>query len=109
MDRRSFLATGATVALLPLTEAPALAVVATSGSGDARLNQTFEDIFQERVRTSPELATYVVYVNRSRVDVFRGVFGRITRKIVTSKARATVAEHLDRLQLRLSGNAGGRP
>jgi len=57
MDRRSFLATGATVALLPLIEAPALAVVAKTGSGDARLNQTFEDIFQERVRNSPELAT----------------------------------------------------
>ena len=29
MDRRSFLATGATVALLPLTEAPAIAAVVT--------------------------------------------------------------------------------
>ncbi len=58
MDRRSFLATGATIALLPLTEAPALAAVTTKpGSGDARINQLFEDIFQERVRTSPELAT----------------------------------------------------
>jgi uncharacterized protein (DUF885 family) len=58
MDRRTFLATGATVALLPLTEGPALAAVAaTPGSGDAGLNQLFEDIFQERVRNSPELAT----------------------------------------------------
>jgi uncharacterized protein (DUF885 family) len=58
MDRRTFLATGATVALLPLTEGPALAAVAaTPGSGDAGLNQLFEDIFQERVRSSPELAT----------------------------------------------------
>jgi uncharacterized protein (DUF885 family) len=58
MDRRSFLATGATVALLPLTEAPALAaVVATPGSGDARLNALFEDIFQEQVRNSPGLAS----------------------------------------------------
>ncbi|HKC03633.1 MAG TPA: DUF885 family protein [Sphingomicrobium sp.] len=57
MDRRAFLATGATVALLPLTETPVLAAVAKPGSNDARLNQTFEDIFQERVRTSPELAT----------------------------------------------------
>src|SRR6476659_2847976 len=55
MDRRSFLTASATVALLPLTEAPAFA--AAPGSGDARLNQLFEDIFQERVRTSPELAT----------------------------------------------------
>lgn len=58
MDRRSFLATGATVALLPFTEAPALAaVVATPGSGDARLNALFEDIFQEQVRNSPGLAS----------------------------------------------------
>jgi len=56
MDRRSFLATGATIALLPLTEAPALAQAA-SGSGDAKLNALFEEIFQERVRTSPGLAT----------------------------------------------------
>ena len=58
MDRRSFLAAGATVALLPLTEAPALAAVATKGgSGDARLNQLFEQIFEERVRTAPQLAS----------------------------------------------------
>ncbi|HEX8842007.1 MAG TPA: DUF885 family protein, partial [Sphingomicrobium sp.] len=58
MDRRSFLATGATVALLPLTETPALAAVAAkSGSGDAKLNALFEEIFQERVRNSPELAS----------------------------------------------------
>jgi uncharacterized protein (DUF885 family) len=57
MDRRTFLTTGATVALLPLAERPALAAVTKPGSGDARLNQAFEDIFQERVRNSPELAS----------------------------------------------------
>ena len=58
MDRRAFLATGATVALLPLTEAPGIAAVsAGAGSGDSRLNALFEDIFQERVRNSPELAS----------------------------------------------------
>ena len=55
MDRRSFLATSATVALLPLAESPAFAAVAKSG--DAKLNALFEAIFQERVRNSPELAT----------------------------------------------------
>jgi uncharacterized protein (DUF885 family) len=54
MDRRTFLATGATVALLPVTEAPAFAA---ADSGDARLNALFEEIFQERLRSSPELAT----------------------------------------------------
>jgi uncharacterized protein (DUF885 family) len=58
MDRRSFLATGATAALLPLAEAPAIAAVTgKAGSGDARLNRLFEDIFQERLRNSPELAS----------------------------------------------------
>jgi uncharacterized protein (DUF885 family) len=55
MDRRSFLATGATAALIPLARTPAFA--ATAGSGDAKINALFEDIFQERVRTSPELAS----------------------------------------------------
>ena len=55
MDRRSFLATSATVALLPLTEGPALA--AATGGSDAKLNALFEQIFQERVRNSPELAS----------------------------------------------------
>src|SRR5438270_13880284 len=58
MDRRSFLATSATVAFLPLTESPAIsAITAAPGSGDSRLNALFEDIFQDRVRHSPELAS----------------------------------------------------
>jgi len=56
MDRRSFLATSATVALLPLTEAPAIAA-AQGGAGDAKLNDLFEAIFQDRVRHNPELAS----------------------------------------------------
>src|SRR5438270_13160230 len=57
MDRRAFLATGATIALLPLTEAPAFAIAKKAGSGDARINALFEEIFQERVRNSPTLAS----------------------------------------------------
>jgi uncharacterized protein (DUF885 family) len=56
MDRRSFLATGATLALLPFAEAQSFAAAA-AGGGDARLNKLFEDIFQERLRTSPGFAT----------------------------------------------------
>jgi uncharacterized protein (DUF885 family) len=55
MDRRSFLATGATVALLPFTEASSFA--AASASGEARLNETFDRIFKDMVRHSPRLAT----------------------------------------------------
>jgi uncharacterized protein (DUF885 family) len=57
MDRRTFLATGATVALLPLTEVPSFAASTATGSGDAKLNALFEEIFQERVRSSPDLAS----------------------------------------------------
>ena len=58
MDRRSFLATGATVALLPFTETRVVAAVAAPpGKDDARLNAAFESIFQERVRSSPEQAS----------------------------------------------------
>jgi uncharacterized protein (DUF885 family) len=58
MDRRSFLTASATVALFPLTEAPALAAVAAKpGGGDAKLNALFDRIFQDRVRHSPEFAS----------------------------------------------------
>ena len=53
MDRRSFLATGATVALLPLTEAPAFAAARQGGQQGRAHEPLFEDIFQERVRNSP--------------------------------------------------------
>ena len=57
MDRRSFLATSATLALLPLTEAPALAAITEPGSSDSKLNALFDEIFQERVLNSPTLAS----------------------------------------------------
>ena len=57
MDRRSFLITSASVAALPLTESAARAATTKAGSGDGRLNALFEQIFQEQVRNSPELAT----------------------------------------------------
>jgi uncharacterized protein (DUF885 family) len=55
MDRRSFLASGATVALLPFAEAPSFAAAAVSNDG--KLNALFEQIFRERVRNSPTLAS----------------------------------------------------
>lgn len=61
---------------------------------DASLGLTF--LVRDRSTSAP--AMYVAYVNRSRVDVFRGVFGGLTRKIVSSKARATVSDHLAQLQ-----------
>ena len=57
MERRTFLATSASVALLPLAEAPALAAATKAGSGEAKLNAIFQQIFQDRVRNAPELAS----------------------------------------------------
>jgi hypothetical protein len=48
--------------------------------------------------TASPPATYVVYLNRSRIDLFDGVFGGIARKVVSGKARSLVAEQLARLQ-----------
>ena len=59
MDRRSFLkAGGATAAVVPFaTGGAAQTAPATSASGDAKLNALFEEIFQDRVKRYPELAS----------------------------------------------------
>jgi hypothetical protein len=62
-----------------------------------------------RDRSSPSAATYVAYLNRSRVDAFGGVFGSVTRKFVTSRARSTVSENLARLQLTLEREFAASP
>lgn len=61
---------------------------------DASLGLTV--LLRDRVASSP--AMYLAYVNQSRIDVFTGMFGGITRKIVSSRARATVLDHLARTQ-----------
>jgi hypothetical protein len=48
--------------------------------------------------SSSSPATYVVYLNRSRIDLFHGVFGTVARRIVSAKARSLVATQLIRLQ-----------
>jgi hypothetical protein len=49
-------------------------------------------------QTGGPRSMYVVYLNRSRVDLLDGMFGGIARRIVASRARALVAEQLGRLQ-----------
>ncbi len=61
---------------------------------DASLGLTL--LVPDRLSTSP--ATYVVYLNRSRIDLFDGVFGGISRRIVAGRARTLVGEQLQRLQ-----------
>ena len=54
-----------------------------------------------RDSSSETPATYVAYLNRSRIDIFDGFFGGVTRNIVSGKARGTVSDHLGQLQRRL--------
>ena len=49
-------------------------------------------------RRSGASATFVVYLNRSRIDLFDGLFGGVARRIVAGRARGLVAEQLLRLQ-----------
>jgi len=56
-------------------------------------------------RTGAGHATYVVYLNRSRIDLFDGVFGGVARRIVASRAKGLVAEQLQRLQRVLGADA----
>lgn len=55
--------------------------------------------------TAPTPATYVVYLNRSRIDLFDGLFGGVARRIVAGRARSVVAEQLQRLQRVLSSDS----
>jgi hypothetical protein len=59
--------------------------------------------------SSPSTATYVAYLNRSRVDVIGGMFGGVAKKIIASKARSTVADQLGRLRTRLEKEFAARP
>jgi len=61
---------------------------------DASLGLTL--LVPDRKATSP--ATYVVYLNRSRIDLFDGFFGGVVRRIVATRARTLVAQQLQRLQ-----------
>ncbi|HYN08881.1 MAG TPA: hypothetical protein VES67_15980 [Vicinamibacterales bacterium] len=69
---------------------------------DASLGLTV--LVRDRLAASP--VTYLVYLNRSRVDVFGGIFGGMTRHIVTGKARGTVSDLLARLQRTLERQFG---
>jgi hypothetical protein len=43
-------------------------------------------------------ATYLVYLNRSRVDLFDGMFGGLARRMVSTRVRSIVTQQLERLQ-----------
>jgi hypothetical protein len=56
-------------------------------------------------RTAAAPVTYVVYLNRSRIDLFDRRFGGIARRLVAGRARMLVAEQLQRLQRVLAGGS----
>ena len=68
---------------------------------DASLGLTL--LVPDRTAASP--ATYVVYLNRSRIDMFDGLLGGVARRIVAGRARTLVAEQLERLQRVLAADA----
>jgi hypothetical protein len=66
-----------------------------------------------RDAAAPTPGTYVVYLNRSRIDLFDGLFGGVARRLVAGRARALVTEQLARLQRDFAADvtslaAGGR-
>ncbi len=48
--------------------------------------------------TAASPATFVVYLNRSRIDLLDGFLGGVARRLVAGKARGVVADQLQRLQ-----------
>ncbi len=61
---------------------------------DASLGLTL--LVPDRTAASP--ATYVIYLNRSRIDLFDGLLGGVARRIVAGRAKTLVAAQLERLQ-----------
>ena len=72
---------------------------------DASLGLTL--LVPDRTVSSP--TTYVVYLNRSRIDLFDGMFGGVARRIVAGRARTLVAEQLQRLQRVLAATSSQEP
>ncbi len=48
--------------------------------------------------SEPSPSTFIVYVNRSRIDMFGGLFGGMVKSVVSSRARSTVGSQLERMR-----------
>ncbi len=102
MDRREFLWTGSAAALsLPFLSGNALAAPAAAGSGDAGLNQLFDAIFQEQVRTAPTFAT--------QLGLDKGELAGLKSKLDTRPYQQARAEELARNRKFLSQLNGVDP
>ncbi len=84
-------------ATLPVSHAIASKQIYATHYYDASLGLTM--LLPDRTAASP--AIFLAYENRSRVDLSEGFLGGVTRRLVTSRARSTVAGQLQRLQLAL--------
>ena len=54
-------------------------------------------------------ATYVAYVNRSRLDAFGGIFGGVTRRLVSSRVRSALSDYLAQIKVRLEQHFKSAP
>ncbi len=54
--------------------------------------------------TAPDSASYLVYVNRSRLDILSGFWGGLKRPIVRSRARSGAAQHLVQVRDRVESS-----
>jgi hypothetical protein len=61
---------------------------------DASLGLTL--LLRDPAASSP--AIYLVYLNRSRVDLFDGMFGGIARRVIGTRTRSLVTQQLELLQ-----------
>jgi uncharacterized protein (DUF885 family) len=94
LDRRTFIASSGAAALAA-TLLPGTAFAQRSGSGDSALNALFEEIFQQQVQRSPELATSLGLDKGENA----GLKGRLLPRTLEQRARqlAQTREALARL------------
>ena len=93
------LATGATAA--PVTAAAVSRQLYASRYFDASVGLTL----LLDARQDHSAATYVAYVNRSRIDALDGWFGAVKRALVRSRTRSGMEDALARMQHRLERRA----
>ena len=62
------------------------------------------------LRGQPGATNYLVYLNRSTIDVLDGPFSSLKRRLIEHRVKADASHALEDLRRRLeSGEPGGRP
>jgi uncharacterized protein (DUF885 family) len=83
LDRRTFIASSGAAALASAVLPKAAFAQPRAGSGDSALNALFEEIFQQNVQRSPELATSLGLDKGENA----GLKGRLTPRTLAERAR----------------------